>query len=320
MGGCEDVGVAGFTLGGGQGLLAGRYGTGCDNLVSVEVVTADGRLVTASKKNNEDLFWGMLGGAGNFGVATMLEYRLYPVTTIFGGTLVYPIRQAKQVLDAWRDYTSVAPDELTTFLGMTMLPDGPVLGIVACYCGDLHRGEEVLRPLASFGSLLTNSLGPTPYLDFQHSMEVMNPSGSFSLSEEQLLQGVKRREHRCRRRLYRAQSLLLLRWGVPLHGRRLPGWRERNRVFDQTTRLEVAIDAYWREPWEAQSSLAWANGFWNAMRPFTTSAVYVNNLSDEGEDRARAAYGVNYPRLVALKNKYDPTNFFRMNQNIRPTV
>jgi len=320
MGGCEDVGIAGLTLGGGQGLLSGLYGLSCDNLLSLDVVTPDARLLTASAQNNDDLFWGMRGGAGNFGIATALEYRLHPVTKILGSAVTYPIERAKQVLRSWRDYTSDLPDELTTVFGAAMVPEGPVIGIVACYCSDLHRGEEVLRPLGSFGSALTNSLGPMSYLDFQHSLEAFNPSevsayrksNFFKKLTDESIGIIVDYVGRAPRSFF--VGLFPYRGAVCRVGASETAFPIRQRGYD------LWIDSYWQEPSEAESSLEWTNSFWRAMRPFTTGAVYVNNLSDEGEERAKAAYGTNYTRLVALKNKYDPTNFFRMNQNIRPTV
>ena len=320
MGGCEDVGIAGLTLGGGQGLLSGLYGLACDNLRSVEVVTADSRLLTASEKENHDLFWGMRGGAGNFGVATVLEYRLHPVTKVLAGAVTYPIERAKQVLRSWRDYTSDPPDELTSVFGAAMAPEGPVIGIVACYCGDLQKGEELLRPLGSFGSALTNSLGPMSYLDFQHSLEAFNPhdvsadrkSNFFrDLTDESIDVLV---DYVTRPPGSFFIGLFPYRGALCRLGASETAFPIRERGYD------LWIDSCWQQPSEAESSLEWTNSFWNAMRPFTSGAVYVNNLSDEGPERAKAAYGANYDRLVALKNTYDPTNFFRMNQNIRPTV
>lgn len=320
MGGCEEVGIAGFTLGGGQGLLSSRYGLGCDNLDSVEVVTANGRLLRASTNENTDLFWGMRGGAGNFGIATALEYRLHSVSTIYAGTAAFPIAQAKQVLHAWRDYISDPPDELTTYFGITMLPEGPAIGIVACFCGDLDRGADVLGPLGSFGSPLMSSLGPTPYLDFQHSMEAMNVSGVsvwrkgnfFKELGEDSIDIIVNYVARAPRSFF--IGLFPYRGAVLRVAASDTAFPIREHGF------ELGIDCYWLNSSEAESAVDWTNSFWSAMRPFTTGAVYVNNLSDDGEDRARAAYGANYDRLVMLKNKYDPTNFFRMNQNIKPTV
>jgi hypothetical protein len=319
MGGCEDVGIGGLTLGGGLGLLSGRYGLPCDNLLSVEVVTADGRLLKANDREHEDLFWGMRGGAGNFGVVTTLEYRLHSVNQIFGGAVVYPIESLKQVLRCWRDYSSDPPEELTTVFGIAMMPAGPVIGILGCWCGDLDQGQRALRPLTSFGSPLMNSLDPMSYLDLQHSIEEFNPtqvsayrkSNFFKELSDEAVDVIA--EHI---RLRAPDSFFFglhpYRGAICRVGTSETAFPIRERGYD------LWIDAYWQQSSETERSRDWANNFWNAMRRFTTGAVYVNNLSDEGQECAQSAYGANYDRLVALKNKYDPTNLFRMNQNIKP--
>jgi hypothetical protein len=286
MGGCEDVGIGGLTLGGGQGLLSGRYGLACDNLLSVEVVTADGRLLAASAQENDDLFWAMKGGAGNFGVATMVEFRLHPVGVILGGVVVYPIEQATQVLHSWCDYLTDPPDELTSVFGVAMMPDGPVIGIVACYCGDLNQGQEILRPLTSFGSPRMDSLGPMSYLDFQRSMEEFNPTEVSACRRSNFLNGLTDEsidfiaEHiRCAPGSF-FLGLFPYRGAVCRVGVSDTAFPIRQTGYD------VWIDAYWQQPSQAESSVAWTNSFWSAMSRFTTGAVYVNNLSDEGEERA----------------------------------
>ncbi len=321
MGGCEDVGIAGFTLGGGQGLLSSRYGLGCDNLLSLEVVTADGSLVRANANENSDLFWGMRGGAGNFGIATALEYRLHAVSTVFGGFVVYPITQARETLSAWLDYTLQMPEEVTTVFGAAVGPEGPVIGILSCYCGDnLAAADKALSSITAVGSVLSNSMKAMSYLEFQHAIEEFNPtevsahrkSNFFREFPAEAIDVMVDYLNRAPAGFfvglfpYRG-AICRLAPGETAFPLREPGY-------------DLWIDSYWQQPPEAESSVEWANAYWSALRPFTTGAVYVNNLSDEGEARAQAAYGVNYDRLVALKNKYDPTNFFRMNQNIKPTV
>jgi hypothetical protein len=308
MGGCEDVGIGGLTLGGGQGSLSGLYGLACDNLLSLEVVTADGRLLTASAQENADLFWGMRGGAGNFGIATALEYRLHPVSKVLAGAVTYPIQRAKQVLRSWRDYSSDPPDELTSVFAAFMLPEGPMIGIAPCYCGDLDKGKEVLRPLDSFGSALMNSLGPTSYLDFQHSIEAFNLSDRSAYRKSNFFKDLTDEGidviADCLLTAPRSffVGLFPYRGALCRVGASETAFPIRERGYD------LWIDSYWQQPSDADSSVGWANSFWSAMLPFTTGAVYVNNLGDEGEERVRAAYGGNYGRLAALKNKYDPTN------------
>jgi FAD/FMN-containing dehydrogenase len=203
MGVISRTGIAGLTLGGGTGWLARKYGLACDNVVSADVVTADGRLLTASANENEDLFWGVRGGNGNFGVVTSLEYRLHEVGPVLGGGVLYPVAMTREVLRFYRELTASCPDELST--------------------------------------------------------QVMTITYNFSI------------------------------------------W------------------ANWLDPTDSQENIQWTHDFWDAMRPFMGAGAYVNYLEDEGDPRGREAYGPNYDRLAALKNQYDPTNFFRMNHNIKPT-
>lgn len=320
MGGCEEVGIAGFTLGGGQGLLAARYGLGCDNLIAVEVVTADGRCLQASADENSDLFWGMRGGAGNFGVATALEYRLHPISRIYGGLVLFPIARASEVLRASHDYLIDAPDELTTYIGLTRLPDGPVIAIAAGYCGDLDKGAEVLRPLSSFAAPLMNTFGPQSYLDFQHSFEAINASGVSTWRRSNFFKDLSQESidivvnHIARAPRAFFVGLFHYRGAVVQVGATDTAFPIRQPGF------ELSVESYWQNSSEAPAALEWTDSFWKAMRPLSTGAVYVNNLSDEGEERAKAAYGINYDRLVRVKNKYDPMNLFRLNQNIKPTA
>jgi hypothetical protein len=320
MGGCEDVGVAGLTLGGGQGLLSGRYGLACDNLLSAEVITADGRLLTASADQNGDLFWGLRGGAGNFGIVTSMEFQLHPVRTVLGGMITYPIGQGKAVLRFCRDYLTDPPDELTVVPAVVRMREGPFVAIVACYCGDPDAGTQVLKPLRSCGSPINDGIGAMSYRDFQATMEQYNPTvvaayrkSNFAskLTDEALdfiLDSVQRAQGSC------FVGLFPYRGAVCRVGASETAYPLREPGYD------IWIDSYWVEPRDAEPSIEWTDGLWRSLRPFVTEMVYVNNLSDEGEERAKAAYGSNYERLVTIKNRYDPTNFFRLNQNIKPTV
>jgi FAD/FMN-containing dehydrogenase len=320
LGGCEDVGVAGLTAGGGQGLLSGRYGLACDNLLSAEIVTAYGELMITSARQNDDLFWGVRGGAGNFGIIASMEFQLHPVSNVLGGMITYSIEQAKAVLRFCRDYLTDPPDELTVVPAVVRMPEGPLVAIVACYCGNPDVGAQLLRPLRSCGSLLSDGIRMMPYRDFQITMEQYNPSvvaahrkSNFAkaLSDEALdliIEAVKRATGSC------FVGMFPYRGAVCRVGTRETAFPIREPGWD------IWIDSYWLEGHDAEASIEWTDGLWRDLAPFVTHMVYVNNLSDEGEERAKAAFGANHDRLVALKNKYDPTNFFRMNQNIKPTI
>ena len=321
----STAGIAGLTLGGGWGWLSRKYGLACDNLLSVDIVTADGKLLPVNASENEDLFWGIRGGGGNFGVVTSFQYQLHPVGTLLGGMVAYPFEKAREVLRSFRGVMDTAPDELAGFAGITSLPDGtPVVGTGICYCGPIEKGERLLRPLRELGTPLVGGLGPIPYTAMQQVGDGFFPPGvqdywkaSFlpSLSDEAIDVIVD----------YCATRPSPMCWGaVEYHlggavGRVPPSATAFNHRDAQYSFMSIGQCA---DPADARKCIDWARAFWEAMQRFSTGGVYVNYLgreSDEGVERIKAAYGIEkYRRLVALKNKHDPTNFFRLNQNIKP--
>jgi hypothetical protein len=320
MGLMSDTGIAGLTLGGGLGRLARKYGATCDNLLAAEVVLADGTRVTASPEENPDLFWGLRGGGGNFGVVAAFTYRLHPVgPTLLGGMLLCDFGRAREVLRFYRDFCQSAPDEISADVAMLTSPEGQkVLAIAACYIGPLDEGERVLHPLRQFGPPLADQIAPTPYSSLQISVDSPLPRGRRYYWKAHLL---KQLDDSVIDILVEGfanvpspMSILVLQ----LFGGAV------TRV-DQTATAYANRDALWDCipicAWEDQAAdevnVAWGRAIWEALRPHAR-AVYVNNLGDEGEERVRAAFGPNYDRLAALKRRYDPTNFFRLNQNIRP--
>jgi FAD/FMN-containing dehydrogenase len=322
LGTCASAGIAGLTLGGGEGMLSAKYGATCDNLNSLEVVTAEGALLQASAVENEDLFWALRGGGGNFGVAISFEYRLHPIDWIAGGALKYEMSQAKVAMRFLRDYARTVPDELALFAGFMPFPGTQTFDIAACYCGDRSSAEKVLAPLRSFARPLEDSIAPIRYLDLQsfatdvpadpqlasYRKAGLLPELSDPVIEVILANMTGRPSAACGLSLFYLHGAMCR---VPAEamafGFRRPGY-------------EFWPHSYWLEPGQAKASTAWVDKFFSDLEPFSTGAVYVDELGDEGEARVRAAYGTNYDRLVAFKNKYDPTNFFRMNQNIKPTV
>ena len=319
LGVAPTTGVAGLTLGGGYGWLAGKYGMACDNLVSADVVTADGDLVTASESENPDLFWGLRGAGANFGVATSLEYRLHAVGTVLGGAVFYPLSRAKEVMRFYNEFAATAPDELTTIGAFLFTPDGQVaVGIAVCYCGDLDEGQRVVEPLRKIADPLVDSIQPMPYLALQHSFDALFAPGQHYYWKSSLTAGL-------------GDGLIDLLAGraaalpTPLSVialQELPGAAA--RVPQDATAFphryhhwNVIFHAGWTEG-DGAKNIAWARDSWEAAQPFVRQAAYVNDLGEEGADRVRAAYGPNYDRLAQLKQKYDPANFFRLNQNITP--
>jgi FAD/FMN-containing dehydrogenase len=324
-GAISHTGIGGLTLGGGLGWLAGRYGLVCDNLLSVDLVTADGTVLVASATENADLFWGLRGGGGNFGVVTSFEYRLYPVGPVLAGPVLYPFAKAREALTLYRDFAGSIPDEVNTLGALLTSPDGnPVAAIAVCYNGSHEAGEKVFRPLRALVPPLADEIAPTPYCKIQ------------TLFDEAFVRG---RRYYFKSNFTRRISDEMIDTLVE-HFRAAPSplsmvyfqqlGKAANRVGATATAFshrdalcEWGCDAVWLDPAEDAANIRWAREVAEAMLPFTTGSDYVNHIgleAEEGSDRIKAAFGANYDRLVALKNSYDPTNLFRHNQNIRPTV
>lgn len=319
MGVVSKTGIAGLTLGGGLGWLMRKYGLACDNLISADVVTADGRLLAASASANEDLFWGLRGGGGNFGIATSLQYQLHELGPVLAGGVFHPAEKTRGVLRFYRDYVASSPDELSTQVATITLPDvGRMVGIAGCYCGPLAEGEEVLKPLRSFGPPKVDLFSPMPYVQLQCMLDPFFPPGRHAYTKANFLSDLTDRAIDTFAGYATAPSAYTS--GVLEH---LGG------AFSRVPPAETAfahrhypynfsIWANWVDPEDSEKNIRWTQEFWEAMRPFMGAGAYVNYLEEEADPRAREAYGTSYDRLVTLKNKYDPTNFFRFNANIKP--
>jgi FAD/FMN-containing dehydrogenase len=326
------TGIAGLTLGGGIGWLMRKYGATVDNLLSADLVTAEGQLVRASAEENPELFWGIRGGGGNFGIVTSFEYRLHPVgPTVLAGPIFHPLERAGEVLRFYRGFIRDAPDELTTIFHLRVAPPlpflpedlhgKPIVMIGACYAGTPEDGVEVLRPLKEFGAPLVDLLEPKPYLALQSMFDASVPHGwhyywkSLELppltdaSIDTLV------EHASALTSPKSYCIVFQLGGA------LSRVGETETAFSQRDAAhDVNINAVWTEadP-ESERHIAWTRDFYDAMQPHSRGGVYLNFLGEEGPDRVREAYGAtSYERLVQLKRAYDPTNFFRLNQNIEP--
>jgi len=323
----SSTGVGGLTLGGGIGWLSPSHGLACDNLISVEVVTANGEVVTASETQNSDLFWGLQGGSGNFGVATSLEFQLHPVGPImFGGMVFYPLEVAEEVLAQFRDFMATAPDNLAAMAGIITPPDGTmVLALVAVYNGNIAEGEAALAPLRAFGTSSLDTFAPTPYRTIQTLFDAGAPSGrryyfkSSFLNElsADAISTVCEYAQNCPSP-YSKIFIEFMRGAFS----RVP--RDAT-VFDhRSSSYNLLVIGAWPDQEDDAENRDWTRDIWGAMQPYSSGRVYVNYLGtveDEGSDRIMAAYGPGkYEKLLALKKKYDPENLFRMNQNIRPDV
>jgi FAD/FMN-containing dehydrogenase len=316
----SDTGIAGLTLGGGLGWLNGAHGLACDNLLSAQVVTADGRLLTASPVENEDLFWGLRGGGGNFGVVTMFEYQLHPVGPILGGMLVYPVSRAKEVLARYGEFSHDGPDELSTMAGLLTAPDGNlVVGVVACYAGAIAAGERALEPLRRLDAIVADMVKPMTYTEMQSILDGAFPAGNRHYWKSSFLRDldVNAVETLVERAIAKPSAASLI--GLQhMHGAtsRIPP--AATAFAHRQDQYDCLILAQWSDPGVADDHIEWARTSWQRLEPFLERSVYVNNLGDEGDDRVRSAYGGNFERLAAVKQAYDPENFFRHNQNIQP--
>jgi len=319
----RPTGIAGLTLGGGHGFLMRKHGLACDNLLSVDLVTAEGHLLTASADEHADLFWGLRGG-GNFGIATSFEYQLHHLGPILGGMLIYPLARAKEIFRIYRDVTSAAPDEVNLIFALATLPDGTqAAGVLGCYAGSVADGERVLGPLRASGPLLADQLGPIPYTALQSIPENFNPPGMRNYWKSDYLTQLSDDAIDLLVEEYPSVPAPYTHVIIEQMGGAVSRIREDDTaVSHRDARYNAAIIGMWAEPAEDERTIGWVRRLWESLRPFTSGGVYVNyQMADEGEDRLRGAYGPEkYERLVALKDKYDPTNLFRLNQNIRPTA
>jgi hypothetical protein len=317
------TGIAGLTLGGGLGYLMRRFGLACDNLLSVDLVTADGQLRTASTTEHQDLFWGVRGGGGNFGIVTSLAYRLHPVgPTVLGGVIMHPLPAAKAVLQFYREFTPTAPDELTTYFALAPSPDGNlVVAFIVCYSGPLEQGEGVIRPLRAFGSPLADMVGPTPYTAVQGLGGELLPPGRLNYWKSSFIYELSDQAIDIMVAQFEQAPSPLCQAGLEQLGGAVSRIGQDDTAFsERSAPYSLIIAPAWTAPAENDKHIRWTRGFWEAMRPYESEAVYVNYLDRDEPNRIRAAYGGKYERLVALKNKYDPTNLFRHNQHIKPTV
>ena len=317
-----DTGIAGLTLGGGIGWLSGSHGLSCDNLLSADVVTADGRSLTASADENLDLFWGLRGGGGNFGVVTALEYQLHPVgPEVLAGFLVYPFDRVRDFFPLVNDLTDNMPDELNLITFLNTLPDSGerVCTILLCHHGDVGEGERVIRPLREFGPPILDSVRPMPYTEAQKL--AVAPSGRQNYLKSHFVSQVGDEIVDIALgyfdRITSPLSSILFQY-LGNAARRVP---DSDTAFGQRGALcEWATNAVFLDPGESEVHIRWVREFASALSPFSSGA-YINQVGteeEEGAEEIQAAFGANFQRLAALKLKYDPANLFSHNQNIRP--
>jgi FAD/FMN-containing dehydrogenase len=314
------TGIAGLTLGGGLGWIMGKYGLACDNLRSVNIVMADGKMLTASSSTNKDLFWAVRGAGANFGVVTELEYDLHAVTTILAGVIKYPFESLPDVLKHYREFTHTLPDEVGISVGIIPSKGGkPVASLAVSYCGDLNEGEKALKTLRSFRPILSDDVKPMSYLAFQKLGGLPPGLRLHALVRSSFLTELTdaaidvMAAHAAMAPPFSGSFVIEYLHGkasrVPVTATAFP-----HRIAGHN----FSLHADWIAPAGEASAKEWGLSFWSAMQPYVRPAAYSNYLGDEGPERARASYGGNYTRLTELKRRYDPSNFFNLNQNIIP--
>ncbi len=321
MGTAPTTGVAGLTLGGGLGWLMRSCGLACDNLLSAEVVTADGRRLKASALENEELFWALRGGGGNFGVVTSLEFRLHPVDTVTGGMVLYPLARARDVLRFYREFAQRAPDELTTYAGLLTTPDGPVVALIVCYNGPAGRADDVLGPLRAFGAPIADTIGPVAYATGQQTMfDAAYPHGVQNYWKSGFLDELSDGLIDLLPDLFsRVPSPMTVVAIEQLGGAIARVGNDDTAFAHRDAAFNIMVTSLCDDPRATEANMAWTREWWQAVMS-STRGVYMNYMSEGEDERAAAAFGENVRRLAAIKRRYDPDNFFRANVNVAPAL
>lgn len=327
----STTGVGGLTLGGGLGYLSRKYGLTIDNLLAVDMVLADGRFVRASADENPDLFWAVRGGGGNFGVITSFLFRAHPVSMVYGGPIIWPVDQAEEILRWYLDFMVDAPEELGGWFGFHRVPTGSPLpqelwsasgcAICWCYTGPMEQAEEFFAPIRALGTPVLDLLGPLPFPALQSMFDnIYYPPGLHwywkadfvntvpdAAIDLHLHYGANLPTELCTMHLYPING------AVQRVGSGDTAFSYRDATFASVI---VGVD---KEASGAQTAARWAREYWSALHPYSAGGAYVNMMMEEGQGRVEASYRDNYPRLVAIKDRYDPHNLFHINQNIRPS-
>jgi FAD/FMN-containing dehydrogenase len=295
------------------------------------MILADGRLVTASAEEHTDLFWGVRGGGGNFGVVTSFLFRLHPISTVYAGPMLWPLNQATEVLQWYREFITQAPAEINGFFAFLTVPPGPpfpehlhnqtMCGIVWCYTGRLEQAEAAFKPIRSFRPAALDLVGPLPYPVLQSLFDALYPPGLQWYWRADFVNELS--DAAIALHMTYASEVPTLQSTMHLYpingaahrvGKHDTAWSYRDATWAQVI---VGVDP---EPANNEKIIGWTKAYWEALHPYSAGGAYVNFMMDEGEERVKATYRDNYERLVAVKNMYDPTNLFRVNQNIKPTV
>jgi FAD/FMN-containing dehydrogenase len=327
----STTGIGGLTLGGGVGHLSRQCGLTIDTLLEADVVLADGQFVKASADQNPDLFWALRGGGGNFGVVTSFLFHCHPISTVYGGPMLWELSEAKEVLRWYHEFIKTAPENINGFFAFLIVPPGPpfpeelhlknMCGIVWCYTGPMEEAQKVFEPIRNFKKPAVDFAGPLPLPALQSMFDPLFPPG---LQWYWKGDYVKDMPDEAIDAYFdfgsRLPSMLSTMHLYPINGaasrvdKTAMAWIYRDAVYAMVI---VGVDP---DPANKDKIVTWAKDHWNAVHPYSVGGSYINFLMEEGEDRVKATYGDNYQKLVSVKNKYDPDNLFRVNQNIRPTT
>lgn len=324
-----STGVAGLTLGGGIGYLARKYGLSCDNLVSADVVTADGKFLTASKDRNDDLFWALRGGGGNFGVVTSLEYQLHPVDMVHVGIVIFGAEHTETVARFYRDYMDSAPEEFGAFLGfhqgppVPFLPEEwhgkPVCVVVGMWTGDMAEGASRWQPFLDIAPVAGSLVTPMPYPALNVAFDGLNPKGMQGFWKANFLRELNDGAIGAHAEFGATVTSVNTAVHVyPIDGAVARVGAAETAFANRGMKYSPVIAAQWMDPADNEANIAWARGYAEALRPYSAAGGYVNFMDAEDQGRVAENYGANYERLVAVKGKYDPGNLFHVNQNIKP--
>jgi FAD/FMN-containing dehydrogenase len=326
----STTGIAGLTLGGGFGWLTRQYGLTIDNLVSADVVTADGQTLRASETENSDLFWALRGGGGNFGVVTQFEFNLHPVgPDILAGLLVFPLSQAKQVLTQYREFAASAPEELNVWVVLRKAPPLPflpeavhgqeVVVLAVFYNGDPAAGEKLIQPLRNFGDAHGEHIGVQPYVNWQQAFDPLLTRGARNYWKSHYFKELRDEaldvmiDFAGKLPSPQCEIFIALIAGAP---NRVP--TDAMAYYSRDARFALNVHGRWDDAADDETCISWAREFFKTSAPYASSGVYVNFMTEEEGGRVATAYGTNYKRLVEIKKRYDPNNLFHLNQNIKP--
>jgi FAD/FMN-containing dehydrogenase len=325
----STTGVGGLTLGGGIGYLARAYGLSLDNLLSADVVTADGKFVIASEEENADLFWALRGGGGNFGVVTSFEFRLHPVKDIYGGPMFFELNRARDVIDTYRDYIARAPEQLGAFPAFQIAPPLPFIpekrhgetfiAVVACWAGPLDQGERALKPFHDAAPVVAEHVGPMPYPALNSAFDGLYPAGLQHYWKANFVKELT--DDAIEAHLQHGPKVPVVTSTMHIYSINGACHRvapDATAFGHRDANFATVIAGMWADPTQNKANIKWVRDYYEATAPYSEAGGYINFMAEDDQNRVKSNYGRNYDRLLEVKRRYDADNVFRVNQNIKP--